>query len=489
MTQPTTTSTTDDEGSVLAGLRATLSQLSGTDITGLGEADLLEVVAVLEAAKGAASAVQARATAVFVSDRDERAGQQRASGEITRREATTLRSAARTEVALARRCSPGQADRHVSVARALVTDLPHTMDALATGRISEWRATIVARETSCLSPADRREADRRVAECLTTLGDRGLAAAAHRACIDLDQGAVVERRRRAAASRHVSARPAPDGMARLSILGPVVEVVGALAALKAAEAARHTATGDPVVDAARAADDRGAGAWQADTALELLSGRAPGQPQPVEIGLVMDAAVVDPTRGPGGGGGRGVGERVEVTGFGAVPAAQAREHLLALCIAEGDDGAGTWLRRLWTGPDGRHLIAMTSRQRVHAGGLRRLIELRDQTCRIPWCDAPITQIDHALPAARGGPTSAGNGLGTCQRHNLDKEAPGFTVTVESSGGDAAGPDPGGGPHAITLTTPTGRTVQSHAPPILGHGRDVHTSSRVEVLLEDWLRAA
>lgn len=487
MTQPTTASTTDDEGGVLAGLRATLAELSGTDVTGLGEADLLEVVAVLEAAKGAASAVQARATAAFVADRDKRAGQQRASGEITRREAAVLRRASRTEVALARRCSPGQADRHVGVARALVTDLPHTMAALTSGRISEWRATIVARETSCLSPANRREADRRLTKCLTTLGDRGLAAAAHRACIDLDQAAIVERRRRAAASRHVSARPAPDGMARLSILGPVVQVVGALAALKSAEAARRTATGDPVMDAERAADERGAGAWQADTALELLSGRASGQPQPVEIGMVMDAAVVDPTRGPGGG--RGVGERVEVTGFGAVPAAQAREHLLAVCAAEGDDGAGTWLRRLWTGADGRDLVAMTSRQRVHTGGLRRLIELRDQTCRIPWCDAPITQIDHALPAARGGPTSAGNGLGVCQRHNLDKEAPGFTVRIESTGLDADGPDPGGGPHAITLSTPTGRTVHSHAPPILGHGRDVHTTSRVEILLEEWLRAA
>lgn len=88
MTQPTT-STTDDEGGVLVGLRATLAGLSGTDVTGLGEADLLEVVAVLEAAKGAASAVQARATAAFVADRDKRAGQQRASGEITRREAAT----------------------------------------------------------------------------------------------------------------------------------------------------------------------------------------------------------------------------------------------------------------------------------------------------------------------------------------------------------------------------------------------------------------
>lgn len=169
----------------------------------------------------------------------------------------------------------------------------------------------------------------------------------------------------------------------------------------------------------------------------------------------MDAAVVDPTRGPGGG------ERVEVTGLGPVPAGEAREHLLQPCAAESTEGSGTWLRRLWADPDQRALVAMTSRQRVHADGLRRLIELRDQTCRIPWCDA-ITQIDHARPAARGGPTTAANEVGVCQRHHLDKGAPGSPPGVDSTG-----LDPGAGPHTITLTTPTGRMV----------------------LLDGWLRAA
>src|SRR5699024_8960194 len=124
------------------------------------------------------------------------------------------------------------------------------------------------RGTAELSPVARIEADRRLAPDLTTLGDRALAAAAHRVSVDLDQAAVVERRRRAAASRSISVRPAPDGMAYLSILGPLVDVVGAYAALTAAEKARFVATGDPEIDAARAADDRGRGAWMADTALE-----------------------------------------------------------------------------------------------------------------------------------------------------------------------------------------------------------------------------
>ncbi|WP_245634663.1 DUF222 domain-containing protein, partial [Janibacter limosus] len=229
------------------------------------------------------------------------------------------------------------------------------------------------------------EVDRRLAGCLTTVSDKELAAAAHRATLDLDAEALVRRRRRAAASRNVSVRPAPDGMAWLSILGPLTDVVGAFAALKRAEQSRYVATGDPATDAARVADERGRGAWMADTALELLSGRAEGQPQPVEVTLVMrEDAVVPRDEEPG------EGDEAEVPGWGAMPGAMAREHLLRLC----DAGTATWLRRLWTAPGGRDLVAMDSTRRLFSGVLRQLVELRDATCRIPFCGAPIRDIDH-----------------------------------------------------------------------------------------------
>ena len=432
-------------GTVSGRLRAVLAELSATAVDGLTEVELLDVVSVLEAAKGAAAAVQARATACFVEERDARVAEMAATEEISRREASLRRRATRSEVALARRCSPGQADRHVGAARALVHELPGTLAALTAGEISEWRATIVVRETACLSPQHRREADRRLAGVLGSLGDRALAAAAHRACVDLDQESVVERRRRAAASRHVSVRPAPDGMAWLSILGPMVDVVGAHVALRAVEQARHVATGDPQVDAGRAADERGRGAWMADTALELLSGRAEGQPQPVEVALVMSESL----------------DEAEVPGSGPLPGSMAREHLLRLC----DTDTVTWLRRLWVAPGRGDLVAMDSSRRLFHGGLRRFVELRDQVCRVPWCDAPVAQVDHVHSAASGGATSAGNGLGVCQRHNLDKEAPGWRAQVVSTG-----LDPGGGAHEVVITTPTGSDHHCLAPPLLGHGR-------------------
>lgn len=307
------------------------------------------------------------------------------------------------------------------------------------------------------------------------------------------------------ASRRVSTRPAPDGMAWLSVLGPLTDVVGAHASLTAAEAARFVATGDPQVDAERAADERSRGAWMADTALERLSGRDEGQAQPVEVGLVMsDTTLLPADEDPGEDttGHRAAGDdvshdedgAVEVPGWGALPAHSAREHLTRLLDqlesagSEGDHSPGIWLRRLFTPPDGRNLVAMESRQRFHTGALRALITLRDATCRVPWCDAPTRQVDHAHPAADGGRTDALNGWVLCERHNLDKETPGWRATVT-----ATGLDPGDRPHQVLLTTTHGQDHRCPAPPLLGVGRDIPhprepapptlTRSRFEVHLE------
>lgn len=484
--------------------------LSGlTDVDGLTRAECLQVITVAEEIKSAVSAVQARATVHFVEQVERDASAARAREEITRGEARRRSSSARSEVALARRCSPVQADRHVATARAWCSVLPETMSALTAGRVCESRAGVVAQETTCLSPPDRREVDRRLAVDLTRLGDRALRGAAHRACTGIDPASVVRRNEKAVASRRVSTRPAPDGMAWLSVLGPLTDVVGAHASLTAAEAARFVATGDPQVDAERAADERSRGAWMADTALERLSGRDEGQAQPVEVGLVMSDTTLLPTPDDPGDGATGhptTGHdepdddgAVEVPGWGALPPHIAREHLTRLLDqlesagSEEERRSGIWLRRLFTSPDGRNLVAMGSRQRFHSGALRALITLRDATCRVPWCDAPTRQVDHARPAVDGGRTSATNGWGLCVRHNLDKETPGWRAAVT-----ATGLDPGNRPHQVRLTTLHGQDHRCPAPPLLGVGRDIRrprepgpptlTRSRFEVHL-DGLHAA
>ncbi|GAA4113697.1 HNH endonuclease signature motif containing protein [Knoellia locipacati] len=445
-----------------------VSALAEVSAEGLTQAQRVAAVAALEALKGAAAAAQARLTAAAVVDRE-------ALGEDSR--------SVRADLALARRCSPTLADQHVGVARALVDELPCTMAALTRGEISERRATIVVRETACLSLEHRGEVDRRLAGVIGTLGDTALAAAARRAGAALDAESLAQRHRRAVASRRVSVRPAADGMAWLSVLGPMKDVIGAHLALTREEGRRHVIDPDLPADqweaaaAAARADVRGRGAWLADRALELLSGRAPGQPQPVEVSLVMTDRVLLPAAF---GGAAPADDCATIPGWGPVPGAQARA-----AVADGlaDPDAFVWLRRLFTDPTGRDLVALDSQRRRFHGGLRRFLELRDPTCRIPWCDAPAVQSDHVVRAADGGATSGVNGAGMCQRHNLVKEEPGWHLRVTSTGLDDTGLDGDGladtGPHAIRITTPTGHTYDSTAPPILGHGWSPHRLDDLE----------
>jgi hypothetical protein len=90
-------------------------------------------------------------------------------------------------------------------------------------------------------------------------------------------------------------------------------------------------------------------------------------------------------------------------------------------------------------------------------GLAAFIGLRDQTCRTPYCDAPIRHRDHAQPHHRDGPTSAENGLGECERCNYAKESPGWQVTAGSENGI----------HTANFVTPTGKHYRSTAPPLPG----------------------
>jgi hypothetical protein len=140
----------------------------------------------------------------------------------------------------------------------------------------------------------------------------------------------------------------------------------------------------------------------ADTLVERVTGRAAGQPAPVALNLVMsDQSLL------------GEDESAAVLdGYGPIPASVAR-RLVGGAI--GDPRSRATLRRLYRHPRSGALVAMESRSRRFPKGLAAFIGVRDQTCRTPYCDAPIRHRDHARPRNRGGPTSANNGLGMCER--------------------------------------------------------------------------
>ena len=326
-------------GSAASGVAGVRESLRGIDVGSLSDRERLALVAELERLKGAASACQARAVEAVRESREQAAPRD-------------ARRSVGSEVALARRESPTLGDRFVGLAGALVEELPETMRCLTDGVVGERHALEIARETATLTREDRAEVDRRLGPLLGSLSPRAVGRAARRVAAELDAASVVARLEAAARSRRVSVRPAPDGMAYLTVLGPLRDVVGAYAAVRARASA---VVGGQCPD--EGADGRGVGAVAADTALRLLAGLAPGQVQPVEVQLVMtDRALLG-----SGDQDRPVMEPARVPGHGSVPAPVARAW-----VREAGD-ASVWLRRLYTGPGGRDLVAMDSRRRLFTG--------------------------------------------------------------------------------------------------------------------------
>ena len=116
------------------------------------ESMLVERIAELERIKSAAAAGQARAAATL--DAARRSAEEAAGMPAARRGRGVA-----SEVALARRDSPARGGRHLGFAKALVYEMPHTLAALEVGVLTEWRATLIVRESACLDVEDRRTLD------------------------------------------------------------------------------------------------------------------------------------------------------------------------------------------------------------------------------------------------------------------------------------------------------------------------------------------
>ncbi|WP_078326500.1 HNH endonuclease [Mycobacteroides salmoniphilum] len=379
-------------------------------------ARLIERIAELERVKASAAAEQAHAAVLLDCARRE---DEAANGVPRRRQGAGVA----TEIALARQDSPARGGRHLGFAKALVNEMPHTLAALVCGALNEWRATILVRETAYLAVEDRQKIDVEICadpSRLRGMGDARLTAEAKRLAYRLDAEAVVRRARRAENERRVSIRPAPDTMTYLTALLPVKQGVAVYAALKRAA----DASMDPV---------RGQGQIMADTLVERVTGVSSAEAVPLGVNItISDEALL----------GGGV-EPAMIAGHGPVPAAVARR-----LISDGvGAGAKVLVRRLYRRCGTGALVGAESRSRSFPKGLAELIDLRDQTCRTPYCDAPIRHHDHVVGSARGGATSFDNGQGLCERCNYVKESPGWR-------------------HTVVITTPTGSVYHSTAPPLL-----------------------
>ncbi|MEO9247476.1 DUF222 domain-containing protein, partial [Citricoccus nitrophenolicus] len=253
-----------------ADLLACGSVLSALPVP-VSEAEAVDRIRALEELKAACAAAQARTTAALHGLRTEAEAEQ---GVPVRDRGRGLAA----EVALARRESPNTGSRDLGLARALCEEMPHTLAALTRGAISEWKATIMCRETAWLSVQDRRQVDELMADRLEELGVKKLAGVARAHAQRLDQASAVAQMDRSVRERRVSVRPAPGAMAYLTALLPMAQAVGCLGSLKKS-AATTVGTGDR---AERTQDQ-----VMADLLVERLTGQAHAEDVPVEIHLVM----------------------------------------------------------------------------------------------------------------------------------------------------------------------------------------------------------
>lgn len=391
------------------------------------EAEAIDRISELERLKAACAAAQERQTARLKEMRLER---EEAAGVPRAHRGKGLAA----EVALARRDTPARGSRHVGLATALVDEMPHTLEALTDGRIAEEHATVLCKETAWLSADLRREVDRRMAHRLGQAGVRHLAAEARGHAQKLDQQEAVRHLQRTRRQRRVTVRPAPGNMAYLTALLPLQQAVSIFASLKAAAdtAVGHGDTEDTVDPAGglRTRDQ-----IMADVLVERATGQKSAEAVPAQVHLVMsDAALLGDDETP-----------AWLTGHGPIPATVARQWL-------GDERAEVFMKRLFTRPGTDILVSLDSRQRSFPAGIRRMVMLRDDVCRAPYCDALIRDIDHVTPHRRGGKTRWDNASGLCAACNQTKENRGWSHSTSDE--------------TLTVTTPTGQQHEVTSPPLM-----------------------
>lgn len=420
------------------------------------EAEAVDRLRALEELKATCAAAQTRETAQL---KRLRLADEAAQGIATADRGKGLGA----EVALARKDSPARGSRHLGLATAVVDEMPHTLAALTEGRIGEEHATVLCKETAWLPVEHRRRVDELMAHRLGEVGAHRLGKEARDHAQQLDQQAAVEHLERAQRERRVSVRPAPGNMAYLTALLPMPQAVAVYAGLHR-DAATIVGTEDTTDPQDPAGQPRTRDQIAADLLVQRATGQATAAAVPAEVNLVMsDAALFGADDTP-----------TWLTGHGPIPAATAR-HWLA------DPQAEIFMRRVFTRPDTGQLVAMESRGRTFPPALRRMVILRDDTCRTPYCDAPIRDLDHATPHRDGGPTSWQNASGLCAACNQTKENRGWSHHASSE--------------QLTVTTPTGHRHTVETPPLLARRTLINQTNKappdatvIEMGFQRWLES-
>jgi len=399
----------------LSGLRLAEELIAGQD------ASPLDQITGWDRIQGWATAMQAREVAAMVADY-ERTGLP--GGSPAERRTDAERDAA-VELGLARGTGIGSARKLVDFATSLVADHPNLLRLVEDGRISAMIARAVVNETALLPAWQRRAVDTELVATLPGLSYGQALEATRTAVIRVDPDAAKLRAERARHQKDVSLIPRRDGMADLLANLPAEQAVACFSSLDNHARARR-ADGDT----------RSIAHLMCDTLVERVTGLSRTDWLPTRVDVAVNAStLLGGDRSP-----------ALLRGYGPI------DPDVVATLAAGPD---TMLRRLVTDPIDDHLLTIDSKQRFFRGELRDLLFTAHPRCSAPGCDRPSKQAEHVIRYADGGPTTAANGIGECQAHNLARERAGFDLTP--------------GPTGPVWHTPSGGADPTKRQPVLGPG--------------------
>ena len=405
------------------------------------------------------------------------------------------------ELGLATRVSDRTIRSRIAHARTLRDDYPTTLEHLATGRIQLAHARVIADAGLPLDASLRAEYERVVLPHAHERTPGRLRPIAERIAADLDPAGTGTAHATAHRHRDVTLRDLGRGMTALIAELPAVQahaIHDRLTQLARADQrdradrADRAATGAPVpyegafgravhdpdaaptdrsgttapgtapVDAAPV-DDRRFGEVRADALVELLlAGRVDSTSRHAAINAIQArVAITIPA--------------LALTGTHPAPAVLDGVGPIPLDTAlRLAAGANQWIRLLTDPVTGTPLAADTYRP---GAALRRFLEHRDTTCRMPGCGTPARDgdLDHTRAWADGGRTTPDNLAVLCRYHH----------TLKHSGWHLEQPAPG----ELVWTAPSGRRYRQRPEPVARPHHDRPSRPPREPTPSDTLRTA
>jgi hypothetical protein len=313
-----------------------------------------------------------------------------------------------SELAPLLRIPVNSAARLVTESRALVEELPATLDALGRGEFSYRHAQVVIENADSLPDEEaRRDFEQTVLPAARTLTAARFGERARRVRERMHPESLAARRAKQFDRRSVAVDPARDGMAWLTAYLPAETAVAIDDRLDQLAGALR----DP-------ADPRTFAQLRADAFCDLMvSGEVPsgggarGLPRGIRARVLVTVPVLTLLRLDD--------EPASLEGYGPIPA-----DVAGLIAAEAPS-----FTRLLTHPETGTVLSVGRDRYTVPADMRLWLRLRDETCRAPGCGrrAATCDVDHSRSWKGGGETAGDNLAHLCRGDHVRKHRLGWRM--------------------------------------------------------------